>query len=172
MSVFFDTNVLVYALDRTQPTKRSVAIELLGRHTREHSLVISTQVLQELYAVAIRRKLLEPADALEMVAALAREPVVPSSGEFVVRAIALAQQHRLSSWDALVVQAALDARCRVLLSEDLSPGMRFGELEVWNPFAPGVHDKAAGGAARAGRSPRSGPRRPAGAPSARPTRRP
>jgi predicted nucleic acid-binding protein len=150
MSVFFDTNVLVYAVDRSVPARRSVAIELLGRHVREHRLVVSTQVLQEFYAVATRRGLLAPADALEMVSGLAREPVVPSSGEFVVRALALAQRHRLSSWDALIVQAALDARCRVLLSEDLSAGTRFGELEVVNPFAPGVHDAPAAGGVSAG----------------------
>jgi len=174
MSVFFDTNVLVYAVDRAQPAKRSVAMELLGRHVREHSLVVSTQVLQEFYAVAIRRKLLEPADALEMVAALARAPVVPSSGEFVVRAIALAQRHRLSSWDGLVVQAALDARCRILLSEDLGAGTRFGELEVWNPFAPGAHEPAAAATrrTRTGRGSVSRPRATAVESSPRAPRRP
>lgn len=140
MSVFFDTNVLVYAVDRAHAARRSIARDLLERHVRAQSLVVSTQVLQEFYAVAIRRRLLEPADALEMVTSLARETVVPSSGEFVVRAIALAQRHRLSSWDGLIVQAALDARCRILLSEDLGAGTRYGELEVANPFAPGASE--------------------------------
>ena len=134
MSVFFDTNILVYAVDRSQQAKQAIAMDLVDRHVREHRLVISTQVLQEFYAVAIRRKLLEPGDALEMVTAFAREPVVPSSGEFVVRGLGFAQRHRLSPWDGLIVQAALDARCRLLLSEDLAAGTRFGDLEVVNPF--------------------------------------
>lgn len=140
MSVFFDTSVLVYAVDRAHAGRRSIARDLLDRHVRAQSLVVSTQVLQEFYAVAIRRRLLEPADALEMVTALARETVVPSSGAFVVRAIALAQRHRLSSWDGLIVQAALDARCSVLLSEDLAAGTRYGQLEVVNPFAPTANE--------------------------------
>ena len=142
MSVFFDTNVLVCAVDRALPAKRAVATDLLDRHVRAHSLVLSTQVLQEFYAVAVGRRLLEPADALEMAGALAQEAVVPSSGEFVVRALALAQRHLLSGWDGLIVQAAIDARCSILLSEDLAAGTRFGQLEVVNPFAPGDHDAA------------------------------
>jgi len=140
--VFFDTNVLVYTVDRAQPARRSRAIDLLAQHVRERSLVLSTQVLQEFYAVAIRRQLMAPPDALEMVTVLAREPVVPSGGEFVVRAIALGQRHGLSSWDALIVQAALDAQCGALLSEDLGDGTRFGELQVVNPFAPTAHEAA------------------------------
>jgi predicted nucleic acid-binding protein len=48
-----------------------------------------------------------------------------------------------ASWDGGVVQAALDARCRILLTEDLAAGTRFGELEVVNPFEPSVHEPAA-----------------------------
>jgi predicted nucleic acid-binding protein len=140
MSAFFDTNVLVYAVDRSEPGRREVALDLLERHLRERSLVLSTQVLQEFYAVAIRRRLLEPADALGMVSAFAEETVVPSSAGFVVRGLALSQRHRLSPWDGLVVQAALDARCPILLTEELAAGTRFGELEVVNPFEPSVHE--------------------------------
>ena len=53
----------------------------------------------------------------------------------VVRAIRLAQRYRLSHWDGLIVQAAVDAQCAVLFSEDLQSGMRFGAVEVVNPFA-------------------------------------
>jgi hypothetical protein len=43
-------------------------------------------------------------------------------------------------WDALVVQAALDARCDVLLTEDLQHGRRFGDLEISNPFVSSAHE--------------------------------
>jgi len=53
----------------------------------------------------------------------------------------LHQHHSLAFWDALIVQAALDAGCDVLLTEDMQHGRRFGELEVRNPFiAPGAHE--------------------------------
>ena len=47
MSVFFDTNILVYAVDRSQQAKQAIAMDLVDRHVREHRLVISTQLLQE-----------------------------------------------------------------------------------------------------------------------------
>ena len=55
---------------------------------------------------------------------------------FVTRGLELHQAHSVSVWDGLIVQAALDAGCDVLLSEDLQHGRRFGSLEVANPFLP------------------------------------
>lgn len=142
MSVFFDTNVLVYAVDRADPVKRTVALDLLERHTRQRTLVVSTQVLQEFYAVSVRRKLLGPTDALDMVRRFAAESVIGSSAEFVVRALELGQRERLSPWDALVLQAALDADCATLLSEDFQHGRRFDALEVVDPFTVSAHEPA------------------------------
>ncbi|GAA4412052.1 PIN domain-containing protein [Quisquiliibacterium transsilvanicum] len=142
MSVFFDTNVLVYLVDSVDPAKRAVALELVPAHLRDRSLVISTQVLQELYVTVTRRRLLAPPDAEEMIATLAQERVVPSSAGFVVRAVGVARRYGISLWDALVVQAAIESECEVLFSEDLQDGMRFGELRVVNPFALRAHEPA------------------------------
>ncbi|HWS74303.1 MAG TPA: hypothetical protein VN324_04080, partial [Quisquiliibacterium sp.] len=87
--------------------------------------------------------------AAEMIATLAQERVVPSTGEFVVRAVALARRYELSLWDALVVRAAIEAECDVLFTEDLQDGMRFGELRVVNPFALRAHEADASTARRA-----------------------
>jgi hypothetical protein len=46
----------------------------------------------------------------------------------------------LQTWDALIVQAALEADCQVLYSEDLQAGRRFGALHVVNPFATQAHE--------------------------------
>lgn len=140
MSHFFASNVLVYALDATQGMRHAVADALLERHITARTLVISTQVLQETYAVLTRKKRL-PADAVaEALEVFRRERVVPADADSVLRAFALAQRHQLSPWDALIVQAALDARCTTLLTEDLQPGMRFGELQVVNPFEQAAHE--------------------------------
>ena len=62
----------------------------------------------------------------------------------MTRGIELLQAHSLSIWDSLMVQAALDARCDVLLSEDLQHGRRFGSLEVAKPFlAAAAHEAQA-----------------------------
>lgn len=140
MSHFFDSNVLVYALDATQGMRHAVADALLEEHLTRRSLVISTQVLQETYAVLTRKKRLPPQAVSEALAVFRRERVVPADADSVLRAFALAQRHQLSCWDALIVQAALDARCTTLLTEDLQAGMRFGELEVVNPFSQTVQE--------------------------------
>jgi predicted nucleic acid-binding protein len=53
----------------------------------------------------------------------------------VVRAVARSREHRLSLWDALIVQAAHSRGCTRLLTEDLQDGRQFGALRVENPFA-------------------------------------
>jgi predicted nucleic acid-binding protein len=141
---FFDTNVLVYSRDPDDAAKRSIARALIEESLEEESFVVSTQVLVEFYATSVRRRLLGPAQALELVRFWAGHDTVPHTPELVVRGLELHQAHTLSIWDGLIVQAALEARCDLLLSEDLQDGRRFGDLEVANPFRPAAaHEKPA-----------------------------
>ena len=135
MRAFFDTNVVVYAYDSNAGSKRQRAIALIEEHVRAASMVLSTQVLVEAYNALLRAALLEKETALAVVEALAEERVVATDAALVVRAIRFAQRHQLSHWDGLIVQAAVDAGCSVLFSEDLQAGARFGDLDVVNPFA-------------------------------------
>ncbi len=143
MSCFFDTNVLVYVFDRTEPLKQSQAQALVAEHMTARDMVLSTQVLQELYVTLTRKKQLSAADALEVVTTFAQERVVPASAGLVLRGLALSERRQLSAWDALIVQAALDAGCATLYSEDFQTGAHFDELVVVNPFALQVHEERA-----------------------------
>ncbi len=143
MSCFFDTNVLVYVFDRAEPRKQAVAQELVTEHMTARDMVLSTQVLQELYVTLTRKKRLGAADALEVVTTFAQERIVPASADTVLRGLALSQERQRSPWDGLILQAALDAGCTTLFSEDFSAGARFGGLTVVNPFASQVHEPAA-----------------------------
>lgn len=158
MKAFFDTNVLVYVYDRADARKQAIAQGVLADHWRAGSLVISTQVLQEFYSAVLKRQLVMPVEALALVRELATCPVVSSSPDFVVAALTLAQRHRLSVWDSLIVQAAITANCDVLLTEDLQAGQRFGAVEVINPFSLGAHEALLAPRARAKRGPRSAAR--------------
>jgi predicted nucleic acid-binding protein len=143
VKAFFDTNVVVYAHDRNADVKRDRARALIEAHVRSGDLVLSTQVLIESYNTLQRAALLKREAALAVVEALADEHVVATDADMVLRAIRLSQRHQLSHWDGLVVQAALDAGCAVLFSEDMQAGMRFGDLEVVNPFADAAHEPRA-----------------------------
>ncbi|HSV46018.1 MAG TPA: PIN domain-containing protein [Ramlibacter sp.] len=142
---FFDTNVLVYTQDTLEPGKQAVARALVEQAIGAGEFTISTQVMQEFYAVAARRQLLSPAQAAALVQAWAENEVVSSTPDLLFRAFALAQSSRISVWDALIVQAALDAGCTTLYTEDLQHGMKFGSLALVNPFLvpAAVHEPAA-----------------------------
>ena len=140
MSCFFDTNVLVYVFDRTESVKQARAQDLVAAHMTARDMVLSTQVLQELYVTLTRKKHLGAADALEVVTTFAQERIVSANADLVLRGLALSQQRQLSAWDALIVQAALHVGCTTLYSEDFQNGARFDELVVLNPFVLQTHE--------------------------------
>ena len=135
--LFVDTNVVVYLFDADAPDKQERAREIFEAEGGKGRLVLSTQVLQEFF-VTVTRKLQHPLPMDEAEAAareLAMLDVVEIEVPIVLRAIALARQHTLSLWDALIVEAAVQRGCTRLLSEDLQNGRRFGDLTIENPFA-------------------------------------
>lgn len=132
---FVDTNVLVYTDDRDDQRKSDCAHRVLEGLLRNRVGVLSTQVLQE-YFVTATRKLDVPAEvARRKVELFARLEVKINRPNDVLAAIDLSGHDQLSFWDALVVNAALTSGCRVLYTEDLQAGRRFGDLEIVNPFA-------------------------------------
>lgn len=134
MSLFLDTNVVVYAYDVADPAKQARSISVLEAGQR---LVVSTQVLLEAWWVLTRR-LAEPLsehDASEVIDTLSRLPVVHTDPELVRRAIRTARSSQLAVWDALIIEAAKSAGCSRLLSEDLQDGHDYGGVIVENPFA-------------------------------------
>lgn len=144
MRCFFDTNVLVYSRDPGDPAKRAVARTCIEHAIGSSSFVVSTQVLVEFYATVVRRRLLGATQALELVRFWGGLDTVLHTSDLVARGIELHQRHTLSLWDGLIVQAALDSDCEVLLTEDLQHGRRFGPLEVHDPFrSPAAHEAAA-----------------------------
>lgn len=159
MKAFFDTNVIVYAHDRNAGIKRDRARALIEAHVRAGNFVLSTQVLVESYNALQKAALLKREAALVVVEALADEHVVTTDADLVLRAIRLSLRHQLSHWDGLVVQAALDAGCDALFSEDMQVGMRFGNLEIVNPFADGAHETHAVPATRKRSAPKPSPRK-------------
>ena len=133
MKAFADTNVLIYAVTVDDLRKQGIAQALLAQRQPE-PLVISTQVLGEVYNVLTRRKAWVPAQALAAAQAFNKLRVAVPTADGVLRALQLAGRHQLSAWDALIVQAALEAGCDFLYSEDLQAGQRFGALQIVNPF--------------------------------------
>ena len=131
---FFDTNVLVYSDDKASPAKQRRALDLLAEHRRSGTGVVSLQVLQE-YFVTITRKLRVDAHiARRKVELLAEFDVATPEVADILAAIDLHRLHGFSFWDALVVRAAKQAGCTVLLSEDLQEAREIDGIRIVNPF--------------------------------------
>jgi predicted nucleic acid-binding protein len=129
---FFDTNVLIYAFAADDP-RGTRAEELLAEGG-----VIGVQVLNEFTNVA-RRKLSwswEQIDAALLVIVQLLGGARSLTGAIHASAVALARDHELSFYDALIVAAAADAGCPVLCTEDLQHGRKFGAVTIENPFRP------------------------------------
>jgi predicted nucleic acid-binding protein len=131
--VFVDTNVFAYALDHADRAKQGLAQDVIHAHRRE--IVVSTQILFELYAVCTRKLGMDRGDARAAVRALSDFPVTHTDRALAVDALQLAATAQLSIFDAAIVCAAQRSRCRAILTEDLNAGQRFGDVVVENPFA-------------------------------------
>ena len=134
---FVDSNVVVYAHDSSAGAKAERARSLIQELWSSGRGCLSVQVLQEFF-VTVTRKVPQPLEsgrAGQVVADLARWRVHAPQPEDVLEAIEIHRRRRISLWDALIVQSALQLGCAVVWSEDLSPGRVHPGVLVKNPFA-------------------------------------
>lgn len=134
--VFVDTNVFVYLYDSDNPDKQATARALLERYGLSGAVFISTQVLQEFYVTVTRKfsKQLSHEQILVAMSQLGQLPIVEVSVGMIFEAVDLGRRLRLSFWDSLILRAALESDCGLLVSEDLQHGQRIGSLRIENPF--------------------------------------
>ncbi len=134
---FLDTNVLLYAHDARGPDKQAAARELIGRLLHERRGVVSLQVLQEFFVIAVRKLGMPSEDARHCVLDYSSFEVMALGLADVVAAIDLHRLHHFSLWDALIVRAALNGSCTTLHTEDMQSGYVIDTLTLRNPFLPG-----------------------------------
>jgi predicted nucleic acid-binding protein len=129
VSAFFDTNILVYAQQTGGKADRARALFTGGGK-------LSVQVLNEFTAVSRRkqrRDWREIAEAVSDVLTMV-DPPLALTLDLHAAARALAEDHRLSFYDALIVASAIEAGCDILYSEDMQHGGTIGGLAIVNPF--------------------------------------
>lgn len=133
---FVDTNVLVYAFDKSRSQKQQIAEQLIQQLMEQDSLRLSTQILQELF-VTMTRKVAQPCSsqaALRIMDDLAVWPLFVVDYAAIRAAVELAQDARISFWDALVVVGAERSGADLLYTEDLNAGQRILGVRIVNPF--------------------------------------
>jgi predicted nucleic acid-binding protein len=138
-----DTNLLVYAegvapLERDAHKPRA-ARDLIAALPTD-GVFLPVQVLGELYRVLIGKAGRAPSEARAAVMTWRDSfATVDTSGSVMLAAIDLAADHGLSIWDGVVLAAAAEAGCRLVLSEDMQDGFAWRGLTVANPFADPRH---------------------------------
>jgi len=136
--ILLDSNVLVYAYDRSEPKKQAWAAALLDLLLVTGAGLLSTQVLAEFF-VAVTRKITRP---------LSIEQAYNSLSNFVaswevlglntLNALESARgvrDHSFSYYDAQIWAVARMNQIEVVFSEDFNPSWIEG-VQFVNPFDP------------------------------------
>ena len=136
--VLVDTNVLVYAYDRSEPQKQRQALRLLDRLAMTGAGVISTQVLTEFF-VAVTLKIAAPL-SVDQAHGRVRNylqawPILDLTGMVVLEAARGVRDHQFNFWDAQVWAAARLNQIEVVFSEDFNVGAVIEGVRFVGPFA-------------------------------------
>lgn len=134
---FLDTNIFVYSFDKSTPKKARRALKLIRRALEKRRGIVSYQVVQEFFNVALRRfdEPMSSTDAEQYLLTTFRPLLeVQSSHGLYSRALQLTSRYPIPWYEALIVASAIEGRCGVLYSEDFQHGQRFNGLLIENPF--------------------------------------
>ena len=133
---FVDTNILVYAHDRSAGTKHQRALRTIERLWATAEGVLSTQILQE-FCFNLRRRIAPPMP-IEEVRRILQDymswEVVVNDAASILHALDIEVRYKISFWDALVLQAAESSGAVILYSEDFTTGRHYGGVLVVNPL--------------------------------------
>lgn len=134
---FIDTNVFVYSVDGTSPRKASRATELIREGIRTRTGIVSYQVVQEFFNVALRRfrHQISTGDALNYLQMTFRPLLaIQSSQGLYAEALRISDRFQIPWFDSLIVAGAIEAECEILYSEDFQDRQKIGSMTVVNPF--------------------------------------
>ena len=139
MRIALDTNILAYAEGVNGASMKKAALGLLDR-LPQASVALPVQTLGELFHVLVRKAGRPPADARAAILSWRNAfALIETSAEIMLAASDLAVNNQFGIWDAVIVCAAAEADCRILLSEDMQDGWIWKGVTIVNPFARSRH---------------------------------
>jgi len=135
--ILVDSNILVYAYDRSEPDKQAQAAALLDQLLITGVGILSTQVLAEFF-VAVTRKIIQPLSierAFESLSNYAASwETLGLNNLNVLEAARGVRDHSFSYYDAQIWAVARMNQIPVVFSEDFNPSWIEG-VQFVNPFA-------------------------------------
>jgi predicted nucleic acid-binding protein len=141
-SILVDTNVLVYAYDRSEPEKQARALAVLDRLASSKQGVLSTQVLSEFF-INVINQIAAPITIEQAMNRLQNYliswRVIEVTGLVILEAARGVRDHGLNFWDAQVWAASHLSQIPVVFSEDFSDGRVIEGVRFINPFSIRFH---------------------------------
>ena len=135
MKALLDSNVLVYATDRTDAAKNGKAVSIVQSAMRNRrGYVISVQTLTEFANVALRKLSLPPDAVLDFLRAFKRIETILPDNELVSRGVEIKVLYGIQFYDAMMVAAAERAEAGEIWTEDLNDGQTYCGVKAVNPF--------------------------------------
>jgi predicted nucleic acid-binding protein len=134
MRFTFDTNMLVYAVDKDAGERHRIALDLV-RQARGRDCVITLQALAEFFNTLVNKRKIPPTRVMEVIQAWRDAATIVAADEScLVDAMTAVADHGFPFWDAMIWATAKRAGCRVLISEDGQNERTFGGVTIVNPF--------------------------------------
>jgi predicted nucleic acid-binding protein len=133
--IFLDTNTLIYILEGREAGAGITLTELEREANRkgditlalleQNSIILGVQVFNELCNVVLRRKF-DWAKAKELLFTLEAlsDEIVPLNLEVHKNGLLLRNKYQLQLFDAMLLAAALAAKCTIIYSEDMQDGQK------------------------------------------------
>lgn len=142
-NIALDSNVLVYLAgvgrEPQDQEKMASARKMVGKLRRTEDIVAPVQALGELFIV-LRRNGFSPDEARATVVEMEEGfETAPTLDTTLAAALDLATEHKLQFWDSMILSAAAETGCSLLLSEDMQDGFVTRGVTIANPFAEKLH---------------------------------
>lgn len=138
MRVALDTNILAYAEGVNGIAMKKAALDLI-EHLPQSFVYVPVQALGELFQVLIRKAGRSPSNARSAILGWRSAfHLVETSSSILLAALDLAVQ-QFGIWDAVILSAAAEADCQLLLSEDMQHGFVWSGVTIVNPFTKPRH---------------------------------
>ncbi len=139
MKVALDTNILAY-MEGVNDVERQRAAQNLIRRIGNPRVTLPIQSLAELFFVLVRKAKWSSVDAeLSIATWMAGYDTVDTTRAVLTDAASLSARNGFQLFDGIILAAAAEANCSLLLSEDMHEGFTWRGCTIVNPFAKVHH---------------------------------
>ena len=138
MRIALDTNILVYAEGVNGAARRDAVLSIL-ENLPPDSVFLPAQALGEFFHVLVRKAGRSPGEARSALLGWRNAYQIIDTSAAVLMAAADLTLHQFGIWDAIILSAAAEAGCTLLLSEDMQSGFVSKGITIINPFQQPVH---------------------------------